>query len=358
MVKMQARPLIITADDAMLDDLLRVAAAAGVEVEHGMDPGARTAWRSAPVVLIDADLIRAAIAARSAPRPGIIAVARSEPDAATLQLCLRLGVERTVTLGPDDDVLIDLLSGTLAAGSGDGHTVAVVGACGGAGASVFAAAIAATAQRAGRGVVLADCDQWGSGLDVLLGIEDSGGIRWEELVAPSGRLPPDALHRALPTAPFGKGRIAVLCSGRSSSREIPGEVVDVVLESGRRAGDLTVVDLPRHPTAAGDRVLDKADLVVLVTTADVRGCFAAARVADRLTGHGALPELVVRGPSPGGIGADDIGATLGLPVLATMRPQPFLARDLENGRPPGTDTRGPLVKAAAAVLLRLNGDVP
>jgi secretion/DNA translocation related CpaE-like protein len=353
---MEHRPLILTDDSELLDDLLRIAAAAGVEIAHDIDPGARTAWRSAPLVLLDANLIPAALAAKVSTRPGVVAVHRAEPDATSLQLCLRLGVERTITIGEDDDVLIELLSGTLAGGSGDGHTIAVVSACGGAGASVFAAALAATAQRSGRGVVLADCDQWGSGLDVLLGIEAEGGIRWDELVAPSGRLPPDALHRALPSATLGNGQVAVLCHARTGGRDVSGDVVDVILQSGRRAGDLTVVDLPRHPTAAGDRVVERADLVVLVTTADVRGCFAAARVARRLMELGAAPELVVRGPSPGGIGADDIGATLGLPVVARMRPQPGLARDLENGRPPGSDTHGPLVKAATAVLARLQPD--
>ncbi len=353
---MEARPLIITADDLILDDLLRVAAAAGVDVAHGVDPGARGVWRSAAVVLIDFDLVPAAVAAAVPTRPGVVAVGRTEPDARMLQQCLRLGVERTVIVGEQDDVLIGLLAGTMSGGPGDGHTVAVIGACGGAGASVFAAALAATAERGGRGVVLADCDPWGSGLDVMLGIEDRGGIRWDELAAPSGRLPPDALHRALPTAPFGRGRIAVLCPARTGAREINREVVDVVIESGRRAGDLTVADLPRHPTPAADRVIEKADMVVMITTADVRGCFAAARIAARLAALGAVPELVVRGPSPGGIGAEDIGSALGLSVITQMRPQPFLARDLENGVAPGTDTHGPLVRAATAVLGRLHPD--
>jgi secretion/DNA translocation related CpaE-like protein len=355
---MDARPLIITGDELMLDDLLRVAAAAGVEVAHGVDPGARTAWRGAAVVLLDVDLLPAAVAAALTPRSGVVAVGRSEPDAAVLRQCLRLGVDATMTIGEHDEALIALLAGTLGGGSGDGHTIAVVGACGGAGASVFAAAIAATAERAGRAVILADCDPWGPGLDVMLGIEDRGGIRWDELAAPSGRLPPDALHRALPAAPFGRGRTAVLCPGRDGSREISAAVVDVILESGRRAGDLTVADLPRFPTGAGDRVIESADVVVLLTTADVRGSYSAARVARRITELGALPELVVRGPSPGGIGAEDIGEALGLPVLARMRPQPSLARDLENGRPPGSDTHGPLVRAANAVLARLSTRFP
>ena len=345
-----SRPLVVTRDEAMLDDLLRVAAAAGVEVSHGIDPGARAQWRQAPMVLIDAQLIPAAIAAGVPARAHVVGVGRSALDVADLQQCLRLGVERTVTIGEDDDDLIELLAGTLASGPGDGSTIAVVGACGGAGASVFAAALAGSAERRGNSVILADCDPWGPGLDVLLGIEDDGGLHWEELAAPSGRLPPDALHRALPSAPFGRGRVAVLCPGRGGGREIPGNVVDVVLESGLQAGDLTVVDVPRHPTAAGDRAVERADVVVLVATADVRGCFSAARVAARLVDLGASPGLVVRGPSPGGIGAQDMSSALGLPVLAWMRPQPFLARDLEHGRAPGADARGPLARAAASVL--------
>ena len=39
------RPLVLCADEHVLDDLLRLAAAAGVEAEVAADPGAaRTAW--------------------------------------------------------------------------------------------------------------------------------------------------------------------------------------------------------------------------------------------------------------------------------------------------------------------------
>lgn len=353
---MDSRPLVVTQDETMLDDLLRVAAAAGVDIAHAIDPGARVPWRQAPLVLIDTELIPAAIRAGLPARAKVISVGRSALDVADLQQCLRLGVDRTVTIGDDDDALIELLAGTLAAGPGDGSTIAVIGACGGAGASVFAAALAAGAERRGTSVILADCDPWGPGLDVLLGIEEDGGLHWDELAAPSGRLPPDALHRALPSAPFGRGRVAVLCPGRGGGREIPGNVVDVVLESGRRAGDLSIVDVPRYPTAAGDRAVERADVVVLVVPADVRGCFSAARVAGRLADLGASTGLVVRGPSPGGIGAQDISAALGLPVLAWMRPQPFLARDLENGRAPGADAHGPLARAAGTVLARVQAE--
>ena len=51
-----ARPLIITADPRLLDDLLRCAAAAGVEPEVHADPGpARVSWTAAPIVLLGRD---------------------------------------------------------------------------------------------------------------------------------------------------------------------------------------------------------------------------------------------------------------------------------------------------------------
>jgi secretion/DNA translocation related CpaE-like protein len=198
-----------------------------------------------------------------------------------------------------------------------------------------------------------DCDPWGAGLDVILGIEDSAGLRWPDLAAPSGRLPIDELQRALPGFSLGAGRIAVLCHDLQAGFQIPGEVVDVVLAAGRRAGATNVVDLPRHPGSVADRVLEQADLAVLVTPADVRACWAARRVCARIRDLGTRTGLVVRGPSPGGMGAGEIAQVLGLPLLATMRGDSSVARDLEFGLAGRPDRRRPLAKAAAAVLQSL-----
>ncbi|MGI8418985.1 MAG: septum site-determining protein Ssd [Nakamurella sp.] len=347
---MERRPLVITDDSELLDDVLRIAAATGVEVDHAREAPARGQWRAAPLIVIDVGKVPRAVLAGLPRRDGVIALARTEPDSRLWEHCVRLGVQRTLLLGEAEDYLVEMLAGSQGELTGDGRAIAVIGACGGAGASVLAAAVAVAVHRSGRPVLLADCDRWGPGLDVVLGIEEEDGVRWSDLAAPAGRLAPDTLHRALPAMAVARGQIPVLSFDRSSGQDVPVSVVEVVIDSARRAGDVAVVDLPRAPTPAGDRMAEIADLTVLLVPADVRGCFAARRQVVRLSDVGARLGVVVRGPSPGGLGADDIAEVLGVPLLAFMRPQARLVRDLELGRPPGADPRSPLGKAARAVV--------
>jgi len=300
---MAGQPLIITDDEPLLDDLMRVAAAAGVDVTHNREPGSRIQWRAAGVILLDSALVSAAVDAALPRRPGVVVVASGSPRSELWELCVRLGVDRTVLLPESEEVLIELLSDAVLGGAGNGRCIAVLGACGGAGASVLASSIAFAAAAEPADVLLVDCDPWGAGLDVLLGIEAEPGLRWGDLAASSGRLQVDALRRALPTVTVGTGRVAVLCHGRSpAGSDVGPDVLTVVLDAGRRMGAATVIDLPRHPGAVADRVLEQADLVVLVTPADVRGCWAAERVCARIRQFGTRAGLVVRGPSPGGKG--------------------------------------------------------
>jgi secretion/DNA translocation related CpaE-like protein len=350
---MAGQPLIITDDGPLLDDLMRVAAAAGVDVTHTRHPDSRTQWRAAGLVLIDSAQVSAAVDAALPRRPGVVVVAAGPPPSELWELCVLLGVDRTVLLPASEETLIELLSDAVLGGAGNGRCIAVLGACGGAGASVLASAIAVAAAAEPGEVLLIDGDPWGAGLDVLLGIETEPGLRWGDLAAPSGRLQVEALRRALPGVTVGPGRVAVLCHGRGSMSDINPDVLTVVLDAGRRMGAATVVDLPRQPGPVADRVLEQADLVVLVTPADVRGCWAAERVCQRLRQFGTSAGLVVRGPSPGGLGAAELAGVLGLPLLARMRADPSLPRDLEVGLALGADRRRPLAKAARAVLSSL-----
>ncbi len=300
-------------------------------------------------MIINAAQIEAAVDAELPRRPGVVAVAFSAPSARWWELCVRLGVERTLIAGIDDEQLVAILADSAGGGSGDGRCIAVLGASGGAGASVFATAMACLAGSEGRDVLLADCDPWGAGLDVLLGLETHLGVRWSDLAVPSGRMQIDALQRAAPRLATGAGGVSVLCYGRGGGSEIDVAVIDVVLDAGRRSGVLTVADLPRQQTPGADRVLERADLVVLLTQADVRGCWSAERISHRVRALGAPAGVVVRGPSPGGIGATELAEVLQLPLLAQMRPNRSVALEWEFGFAP-TLRRGPLLRAARKVL--------
>ena len=102
-----------------------------------------------------------------------------------------------------------------------------------------------------------------------------------------------------------------------------------------------------------ETVLDAADLVVLVTSADVRSCAAAAALAPWVSAANPNAGVVVRGPSPGGLRAADVARIVGLPLLAAMRAQPGVAVSLEHG---GLQVRrrSPLAAAARRVLAVLH----
>ena len=89
--------------------------------------------------------------------------------------------------------------------------LAVIGGRGGAGASVFATALAHAAPRA----LLVDVDPWGGGIDLALGSERDAGLRWPDLAAGGGRVGYPALRAALPS----RHGVAVLSAGPIGGRD-------------------------------------------------------------------------------------------------------------------------------------------
>jgi secretion/DNA translocation related CpaE-like protein len=346
-----ARGLVMVSDPDLLDALLRLAAAAGCELQRAVDPPqARAFWSDAPLVLLDA--AAAAQCARAGlPRRGDVVLAvRGEPQASVWRHAVAVGAEHVITLPEAEQWLVAALTDAAEGPRPGGTVLAVVGGRGGAGASVLAAAVAVTAVREGARALLVDCDPLGGGLDLVLGAEDLGGLRWPGIGVEGGRVPAAALHAALPSPRVGRrdGALGVLSCDRSNYGPTPA-AVRAVVEAGRRAGDVVVCDLPRYPTDAAAAALAVADLVALVVTADIRSSAAGARVAALLARHGKPVRAVVRGPAPGGVEADEVARAVGVPLLVAMRPEPGLARALERGEAP-TRPNGPLAVAARSVL--------
>jgi secretion/DNA translocation related CpaE-like protein len=351
----ERRGLVMVSDPELLDTVLRLAAAAGCELHRTVDAAqARPHWPWAPLVLLDAPAAQACAQAGLPRRGEVIVAVRGEPAPPVWQHAVAVGAEHVISLPDAESWLVAAFTEAAEGPGSDGAVLAVVGGRGGAGASVFAAAVAVTAVREGSRVLLVDCDPLGGGLDLVLGAEELGGLRWPDIGVEGGRVPATALHAALPAPAVtrrGGGELGVLSCDRSAHGPSPAAVRSVI-EAGRRAGETVVCDLPRYPTDAALAALTTADLTVLVVPADVRSCAAGARVAAVLSEHGGVVHLVVRGPAPGGVEATEVARALGLPLLAAMRPEAGLARALERGSAPGR-ARGPLAAAAQAVLTEL-----
>lgn len=337
------RPLVVTSDEGLLDDLLRFAAASGVEVDVAADPpAARGYYPSAPLVVLGADQAAACARARLPRRGDVVVVARADQPPDPWEHAEALGASQVALLPAAQPWLVERFADATQTRP-PAPVVAVLGARGGAGASVLATGLAVTAANAGRRALLVDSDPLGGGLDLLLGWEDDQGARWPELAHTSGRLDSSALVGALP----GRGELALLSFDRRELVTAPPEAMTAVLEAGRHARELVLLDLPRRLDEAAVVALQAADRALLVVPAEVRAVTSAARVAAAAGPHCRDLQLVVRGPSPGRLTAQEISGSLQLPLAGTLRPEVGLPASLEGGVPPAMTGRGPL-----AVLCR------
>jgi secretion/DNA translocation related CpaE-like protein len=345
----QPRPLLVTDDPDLLDDLLRLAAAADVEVDVAVDPvAARARWSAAPLILLGVDLAASTVIAESPARVGVLLVCRGSPGDDVRARAVGVAAEGFFPLPQAEEQIVDRLASCVVAAGTAGRVVGVLGGCGGAGASVLAAALAITAVRRAEPALLVDLDALGGGLDLLLGLEEANGLRWADLAGVSGRLAPAALRDALPTV----HGVAVLSHGRQDDPEPPGDAVCAVVEAARRCGGLVVLDMPRYPPTASIAV-GLADELVLVVPADVRAVSSAVQVAARLAGSARSAGVVVRRPAASTLSAEGVAGVVALPLLGETRAEPGLAAVLCSGRPLRLRRRGPLAMLCERLLDQL-----
>jgi secretion/DNA translocation related CpaE-like protein len=319
--------LAFVASPALRDEVDRIAAAVGVRVVHagGTSPITRKTWSAAAAIVLDRAAAEGCACARLPRRAHVVVVTDTEPASATWAAAVEVGARHVLRLPAQERDLVRELADAGESARGDGalgDVVAVIGGRGGAGASLFAAALAHIATEP----LLVDLDPWGGGIDLLIGGENAPGVRWPDLALQGGRLNWSAVREALP-----RHRGICMLSGTRLGYELDAVAVDAVIDAGRRGGATVVCDLPRRLTDAAQTALDTADLVVLVSPCDVRACAATTTIAAVLTGINPNVGLVVRGPSPGGLQADEVAQIAGLPLLASMRPYPRLAEQLEHG---------------------------
>ena len=135
---MTARPLLVSNDPDLVDDVVRLAAANAVEVHLATDvAGARSKWQLAPLVLVGGDAAMSLAGSGLGRRREIVLVCR-EPLPDDWKHAVVVGAEHVVSLPEGERWLIDRLADTGEGTPRNGTVMAVVGAGGGSGASTFA----------------------------------------------------------------------------------------------------------------------------------------------------------------------------------------------------------------------------
>jgi secretion/DNA translocation related CpaE-like protein len=336
-----ARPLIVTADDALLDNVLPLAVAAGVAVDVAHDDAsARRSWVAAPLVLICPDIVDRLLASPPPRRGRVFLVGSDEQlrDARLWQRAVAIGAEHVLSLSRDESWLVGELADTQETPGEPGSVIAVVGGRGGAGASVLSVGLALSGVRMPQQTFLIDGDPYGGGLDLVLGAEEQRGARWPDLARTRGRVSGRSLRDALPVV----CGLSLLSWDREEPVELEVAAIRSVLDAAQRMAELVVVDLPRNFGSFGSEVLPRCAATLLIVPAEVRAVAAAARVAHAIGRHTATGRMVVRGPGPGRLDAASICTAVSLPLAGELADDTGLRRALERGAPAERMSRGPL----------------
>jgi secretion/DNA translocation related CpaE-like protein len=357
-----ARTVIaVTADPRLRDQIAGLAATAGARLEH-RDPSASSphtgSWEGAlpgqgdtpALLLLGADALDLrsptrdqapeGVTGRAATAPPTIVVTNDPPPEHLWRQALELGAENVAVLPRAESWLLDRVLDAVLPVPG-AAVLGVTGGRGGSGTSTLAVALALTAVAGGVRPVLVDADPLGGGLDLALGAENMSGVRWPELLSVRGRLGSGQLCSALPDVD-GVGLLSWDRQGQDPSASVPAGAVTSVLEAAAREFDLIVLDLPRRLDPAARAAASACHVTVLLVPAEVRAGAAAGRVAAGLEQLDQHPLLVVRGPSPTGLPAEAIAATIGVPLVGEVRTDPAVAAALDRGEPPPLPERGAL----------------
>jgi secretion/DNA translocation related CpaE-like protein len=340
------RPIVaVTTQPDLRAAVERLAALTGATAEVvTASAGVRARWRAAGLMVIGSDLAEVVAQARLPRRSGVVVVSSAAPDEALWRTTVELGAVGLVRLPEEERSLVELMGRATDASSADGTVVAVVGACGGAGASTLAAALACTSARSGP-TLLVDGDPLGGGIDVLLGAEQARGARWPEFAGTRGRLPADALRDAVPTL----DGLSVLSWDRRGAGRLETEAAAAVMDAAVRAYRWVIVDVPRWLPGGESGLAAGADVAVMLVPATVRATAAASLVAAA-PDLPAKPLLVVRDPGGGRLACREVGSALGLPVVATLRTESAVEAAARRGDPPLRRARGSLSQVSRTVL--------
>ena len=337
--------LVVTPPGDIEDVILSAVAAQDLRAIVATDLDAVAArWSEAALVFV-ADECAEWVAQRALPRrDGVYVI--GENESALAAWSAPLGA-RVIPL-PDG---VAWLGAVLDEGSSQSGApvMAVMGGSGGVGASTLAAGIAMAAASRGTRAALVDVDALGGGLDLLMGVEQTGGWRWPKLRGADGYV--GDLREYLPQV----DGVSVLSMSRETATDLAREPLAAIVQSLRRSHGLVVVDVGRCPAAASREAVRLASCRLVVVAGGVRGLAAADQVIRAYQPESV--EAVVRQRHGCGTGASVVAEVLGLPVVARLPDDPRLVAAADRGDPPFRGVRQPYARVCWSLASRTLGRV-
>lgn len=334
------QPLVLTRDPSLLDDLARLAAGAGVQLDVRGDPvGALGSWSSAPLVVIGDDMACEVAAVAPPHRPGVVILSRT-PDGEVFRRALDLGASSVLEL-PAAEAHLGALFADVEEVPGRALVLGVVGGAGGAGASTLACALGQVGGWDGPTLVI-DTDPIGPGLDRLLGLDETPGVRWGDLATSTGRLGSRSLRDAVPR----RGGAGVLTWATGAATPPPLSTLRDVLAAGQRGHSVVVLDLARQSSSLSAELMARCDLVLTVTPATISGVASTLRLVRPMADTSKLRLVTRRGAVP----PRDLTVATGVRVAFEVPEQRGLAESVDLGLGPVRHRRTPLGRAVATFL--------
>ena len=309
--------LLITCDDRVISEFKTIAAVTQTHLVIASEP-TKSEIDLAYRVFVSQELAEIEIT-----HSDIVLVVVGASNTETWSSALRLSANYVATIPESRDWLIENLVQPIRS---KGLSVGLVPASGGAGASLISCGLAFHARQIFHDVALVDLDENSASLDITFGLENQPGMRWQDFSNLSGSINGNDILRSLPN----RDNVGLLTHGKLTDSTKTPKIL--VLEKLNESCDLVVIDFPRlSDKHFSIDALTNCDLVLVVTTATVRGCASAKRSIAGLAGYTKNIELVVRNVPGSNLDPMQIAELLNTPLAAIVNTDVRIAEQIEQG---------------------------
>lgn len=310
--------LLITNDDRVVSEFKTIAAVTQTHLVVASEP-TKSEIDLAYRVFVSQELSNIEIV-----HDDVVLVVVGATNTESWSSALRLSAKYIATIPESREWLIENLSEPI---NSKGLSVALVPASGGAGASLVACGLAFHARQIFNEVALVDLDQSSASLDIAFGLENQPGMRWHDFSELSGSINGSDIFQSLPR----RDNVGLLTHGQLLSAEV-SIPRNLILAKLKEACDLVVLDFPRMSDKqfSLDEIAN-SDLVLVTTTATVRGCASAKRSIAGLAGYAKNLELVVRNVPGSNLDPIQIAELLNTPLASVINTDVRIVEQIEQG---------------------------